>query len=204
MSKQTNKRKSQRKPDLKEMFCTAESYQVAARTLGGMIQKPGGKVYAAPYCVLAAFALEVYLKCLIELEEKEDHEDLHDLSKLFLKLGATSQDRIRDLYAPHLVFGQKMLDHFSKEAGAPGRTASLELFLKFSSKAFIELRYYYELTLKKGYGWMGTEISDCVRQVILERQPDWKDALTRFIPRLTPISADYPPGTLPTATPRVN
>jgi len=58
----------------------------------------------------------------------------------------------------------------------------LELFLERSSKAFIELRYDYELPLKKGYGWMGMEISDCVRHVILELKPDWKDALTRYTP----------------------
>jgi hypothetical protein len=38
-------------PDLKEMFCVAESYQVAARTLGELTMNPGGKVYAAPHTV---------------------------------------------------------------------------------------------------------------------------------------------------------
>jgi hypothetical protein len=70
-------------------------------------------------------------------------------------------------------------------------------------KAFIELRYYYELPLKKGYGWTGMEISDCVRHVILELKQDWKDALTKFTPRVIPLSAEHPPGTLPTATPWV-
>jgi hypothetical protein len=79
----------------------------------------------------------------------------------------------------------------------------LELFLERSSKAFIELRYDYELPLKKGYGWMGMEISDCVRHVILKLKPDWKDALTKYTPRVIPLPAEYPPGTLSTAMPRV-
>ena len=82
-----------------------------------------------------------------------------------------------------------MLDHFHQHAGGSKETASLELFLERSSKAFIELRYYYELPLKKGYGCTGIEISDCVRHVILELKPDWKDALTKFTPRVIPLSA---------------
>lgn len=62
---------------------------------------------------------------------------------------------------------------------------------------------YYELPLKKGYGWIGMEISDCVRHVILELKPDWKDALTKYTPRVIPLPAEYPPGTSSTAMPRV-
>jgi hypothetical protein len=111
--------------------------------------------------IIGAFALEVYLKCLILLDGAE-HEDLHDLYKLFSKLKTPSQDKVRALYAPHFKFGQKVLDHFHQHAGGSKETASLELFLERSSKAFIELRYYYELPLKKGYGWTGMEISDCI------------------------------------------
>jgi hypothetical protein len=96
------------------------------------------------------------------LLEGAEHEDLHDLYKLFSKLKTPSQDKVRALYAPHLKFGQKVLDHFHQHAGGSKETASLELFLERSCKAFIELRYYYELPLKKGYGWTGMEISDCV------------------------------------------
>jgi hypothetical protein len=119
----------------------------------------------------ASFALELYLKCLLSLEQGQMPHG-HDLHELFHALSDTTQSELtRDhrkflCSQPELVVRARML----------GLPTDLEELLKLGKNAFIDFRYAHE-RISPGTDFALNGLTYCVRQRILKLQPSWGSAL---------------------------
>jgi hypothetical protein len=82
-----------------------------------MAEAPHMQEVLLPSVVCAAFALELYFKCL-RIMDKGAYSDEHNLRALFDQLGAPTQQRIRELFVPYLLAAQKADDGIS-DASVP-------------------------------------------------------------------------------------
>jgi HEPN domain-containing protein len=123
-----------------------------------------------PMVICASFSLELYLKCLIQIESGTSEKG-HDLEKLFFKLSPESQKMIRTSYEPHKAREDAM---FAAIVGVPVPRTDFDFVLHASAKAFEHFRYAFEGIVESGEGWMASPICECARERILELQPDWK------------------------------
>lgn len=159
--------------DIKEMFRSAEVYGMGAQTINVQMRAGPSPHLILPYILCAALSLEISLKCLIMVEGRS-YKGIHELSKLFEAISEESQAKVKSLYEPFVAHHQMIFDHIHGQSeGAP--IATFDRILRASSRAFTNLRYPYEKLTKGGEGWLATEITDCVRQVILDLKPEWKN-----------------------------
>jgi hypothetical protein len=116
-----------------------------------------------PLSVCSAFALELYLKCLIVIEGQAAPRT-HDLAALFAQLSADAQADIKRRYNEY-------------RAGLPDGfpiNHDIEDALKKSARAFEKLRYVYEGRLNEGDGWACHQVMVAVRDRIDSLHPGWK------------------------------
>jgi hypothetical protein len=138
-----------------------------------------------PYSVLpsavtmiAAFSLELYLKCLHVMDHASSPEQTHNLKYLFEALSGTTKRKIEKYFDP--TAGQAALDDIRKKL--PPNAVIWHLPLKFdlsfaifaSSKAFEYVRYAYERPAYVTEQWCGGPIIDAIRKLIAEQNPTWK------------------------------
>mgnify|MGYP003576109629 CR=1 FL=1 len=149
-------------------FYQAEAFRKigTSKTLGEAFEANLNVINVAEVCV--AFALEVYLKILIGLQFGNPPRT-HSLVELFACLNQPTQDRVRKHFAaiprrPEVVAALTA-------AGAP---SDFDGMLAVSDDAFVRARYSYEnATRASNKGWLGTEIMEAVRQIILDAHPVW-------------------------------
>src|SRR5262249_11092561 len=90
------------KHDPANIFIVADQFRHASKilhlTLSGEMTIEGQRVpfdVQVPMVTYSAFALELYLKCLIAMETRTKPPGIHDLDKLFKKLNSDTQVKIR-------------------------------------------------------------------------------------------------------------
>jgi HEPN domain-containing protein len=129
-----------------------------------------------PNTVVAAFALELYLKCLHVIRERPIPHT-HDLKALFDRLHADDRQAIQRCSEPGL---SKALKRIAAAAAAdnpnnPPPPSNFHEALQLSALAFIRFRYEFQDhggTDWIRHGWYGAEIVKCARHRILEIRPD--------------------------------
>ena len=146
--------------DPQGVFKTAEVF----RTSSFILANHGLPTCMFPMVMCASFSLELYLKCLI-LIEGNTYGKLHDLNKLFLKTKVDSQKKIRANYEPLKARKDAM---FSAMKGVPTPRTDFDFVLSASAKAFENFRYAFEGNVPDQTGWLASEISECVRERIVE------------------------------------
>jgi hypothetical protein len=127
-----------------------------------------------PTVTCRAFALELYFKCLIAMDQK-DNPTRHALSDLFENLHPGRQSEVRshfDEYADE-VKQRIAAEHAAGNEELP--VVDFDFVLARSSNAFVRARYIFEAGLREGEGWMADPIILCARRVILDAHSDWTD-----------------------------
>lgn len=149
-------------------FYQAEAFRWAARqpAMGEAFERNKNVVNVSQMCL--AFALELYLKILIGLQFGNPPRT-HSLVDLFGCLNQPTQDRVRLRF--QAVPRRPEMVAMLSAAGAP---SDFDGMLAVSDDAFVRARYAYEyVNTPQDKGWMGNEIMEAVRQVILEAHPIW-------------------------------
>lgn len=122
-----------------------------------------------PYTVNAAFALELYLKCLVALERAPNHiPKQHDLFKLFEMLNPETQASLVNDFRMEVA---KDPNKASALAEHLGFTDDLWHELGSSKDAFVLFRYAFE---GKPARFTVGELIPCLRNYIVKLKPDWK------------------------------
>jgi hypothetical protein len=121
--------------------------------------------------VLCAFAIELYLKCLLCIETGKVTKE-HDLKGLFLRLDSSTRKRLEDLWDESLRRPDKQrgLDCIRGLPEGEQLQTDLLYVLGIGSHAFEELRYLYETKRSK---FLLHDFPDMLHRVILEKFPDW-------------------------------
>src|SRR5262249_46370125 len=139
----------------------------------------GWRIAPNPPIVCAAFALELYLKCLIAMEpgKKNRAPKCHNLHTLFHLLDAETQSQIRARFKPYESEQEELA---SRAYAAQGMARSLgtifDFILNASQDAFEKYRYIHEKGLEANQGWGADRIMQAARRVILDRHPEWAGA----------------------------
>ena len=129
---------------------------------------------AHPAMMLSVFASELYLKCLLSMENGKV-PNTHNLKALFKYLQPATRKRLEELWdqsvrQPHR---QVVLNHIRTLPEGQNLRLDLTYALDIGANSFIELRYLYETN--RTYFLLG-DFPDMLRTVILERQPSWARA----------------------------
>jgi hypothetical protein len=156
--------------DPERLFKTAEVFRASSLILGNLMNQ-GMPQYMFPMVMCSAFSLELHLKCLILIERSASARG-HDLEQLFSKITMASQTMIRRCYEKQRA---KAAARFAAVKGVPQPKTDFDFVLHVSAKAFEKFRYAYEGIAESPVGWMAAPICDCVRERILELQPDWEN-----------------------------
>jgi len=119
-----------------------------------------------PSIINAVFAVELYLKCLLVIDNRPRPQK-HELSMLFDNLLDDRKKSVEELY---LETAKKSPGEYSLPPLAHGDYA-IRHWLKDNENVFIEMRYVYELASCRG----GNPFAplNALRGVILRIKPDW-------------------------------
>lgn len=134
-----------------------------------------GSDLLAALVVNSAFAVEVYLKCVLLVEGKAAPRE-HSLKKLFADLDRTHQSRIKKLFDESV--GR---NRYAKriQAADPAFTYRLGAVLNATSDAFEEWRYLYEVRPKTRIFYGLAELKEAIERLIIELKPEWWRQLLR-------------------------
>jgi hypothetical protein len=164
------------------IFKQAEDFEHAAdvlrldwegRALRYHLHLPSARI---PHIVCSAFCLELFLKCLLRIENVTLPKRTHALLELFELLRRPTKRKISALFgAEHpensfKYFAASFAVNF-RNSGSRQIRPTLRTVLKQSSNAFIEWRYLFEDT--KPHTYSANHAISAVKRVILEIHPEW-------------------------------
>jgi len=127
------------------MFMRAEAFHNAHVDLSSHNRDPSEimKRFAVPI-ILAAFSIELYLKCLVVLDKGAIPPKLHELDKLFDDLETGTQSEIEFLWAGHSA-ARNDADLTAYEARTGQQLPrDLHELLKLGGRSFERMLYAYE------------------------------------------------------------
>jgi hypothetical protein len=162
------------------VFQQAEKFRLSAITLiqtGLQAANQGNLMHFAqtsvPTVVLEAFAFELYLKCLLNLQNPERTVEGHNLEWLFNQLAKPTREAIRREYDQPSKSAKRNRE---ARAAQPGHAPDFDQDLHLSKDAFVLFRYLYEGgdgQALENANYIASEIMEAVRAVILQRKKDW-------------------------------
>ena len=120
-----------------------------------------------------AFALELYLKCLIAIETNAKPPRGHNHKDLFNALTKRSQQRAESYYNEHMRCDPGTpgwIAEYRQQGMDPNDFLNLRVALSKAVGAFEMYRYAYERNLTS---YMLGPLEPVVRQIILEQKPEW-------------------------------
>jgi hypothetical protein len=125
----------------------------------------------APATMIAGYALELALKCLLTVDRIEfDWE--HNCEFLFGLLPQSRQAEVEKLYDEE-ISRDRMYD--SVRQNNPGIDLSIRAALKQSAHTFKVYRYLYETEPGSRKGFSGGAIYLAIRKLLLSLHPEWID-----------------------------
>ena len=127
---------------------------------------PNAGFMASPSMVLSAFAIELFLKCLLLLEGKEV-DRTHTLNALYQKLSHNRKRRIDEVWEKE---ARPKVDMLNRQFGF-AHPSDLPNALVTCAKAFEHMRYGYEDPDRQVF-YLG-ELPTILRRTILDIRPDW-------------------------------
>ena len=163
--------KQKGKPDSKLAFVSAETFLEVIKVLAAAIQSGNTRILTLALATNAAFSLEMYLKCLLLLEEgRAPHE--HDIHRLFHALSQSTQSELIEAHKNFVSSNPSFVEQ-ARQTESP---TDLENLLKLGRNAFTDFRYAHE-RIPSETVWGLNGLTKCVRERILELQPSWNSAL---------------------------
>lgn len=155
----------------KDIFDEAETFMIAYRAImnssvkQSILSKDMGKSIGLTYAAYVnhAFAFELYLKCLMGIENGYFYEG-HNLLDLFQKLSQETQDKIISYHDNLTISRHKKYHGFGFDS--EGNFITL---LSEASNAFVDFRYLFGDKSAKNYDL--SIPSKYVKDVILEKCP---------------------------------
>jgi hypothetical protein len=162
--------KQKGKPDPKLAFLNAEAFLEVCKVLIVALQN-GRPILGLALATNAAFALEMYLKCLMLLEQGHARYG-HDLHNLFHSLSQSTQSELTREHEKFVKSDPAYMARVSKE----GLPTNLEELLRLGRNAFTDFRYAHEQIPSKT-DFALNPLTYCVRERILKLQPEWRSAL---------------------------
>jgi hypothetical protein len=188
--KKTGSRSPSRRKSIdgQSIFRLAEAFRGSAQLISQLISLGLSDHFRFPCGVNHAFAMELYLKCLITIETGFTHPT-HDLENLFNYLSSHTRKTIERYYDeiraedPLCIAFAQWLERHGEN---PEEHLRLKSALSKSAKAFEVLRYPYEGEEDHNYILGPLEIA--ARRIILELKPEWNPEVHH--PRISP---DTPP-----------
>ena len=127
------------------------------------------EVLVQPVCVVAAFTIELMLKCLIRIEGGSP-PSIHELDDLFNLLSAPTRKRLEAMWS---VYAQQRGQAF-KQVGLTIEP-ELTLALAVGRKGFELIRYWHEDPDEDCVFYLGA-LPDMLMSVALDLRPDWAKA----------------------------
>jgi hypothetical protein len=161
----------QANPDPKLAFVSAEAFLEICKVLTAAINSGNRGILSLALATNAAFSLEMYLKCLLLLEEQRAPH-LHDMHDLFHALSSSTQSELIEAHENFVSFNPS----FIEQARQTESQTDLENLLKLGRNAFTDFRYVHE-RIPSETVWGLNGLTKCVRERILELQPSWNSAL---------------------------
>jgi hypothetical protein len=175
------------KPGPTEIFFHGAAFSKAARILSDYHNEKDDPHVLAPTLVNVAFAVEMYLKCLLMMRGKSypRGRDGHNLKKLFDGLAKKDRTAIEGKYNvvvsknPRLQLMRKTI---------PTTNLGLSTLLIDSAEVFCEWRYVFEIGVKKGVLGLG-DFAAALRQHIREIDPKLSWHIMRPLNAVPGVSA---------------
>jgi hypothetical protein len=134
---------------------------------------------APPTMVLSAFAAELYLKCILTIENNQAPAQIHLLHVLYRRLSNKAKRRVEELWDADC---RPKLTPLTKSLGLPN---DLPNALFICSAAFEKLRYAYESTFNEVTYYIG-DFPWILARYIGEIKPDWMGPEPPPIPAISP------------------
>jgi hypothetical protein len=163
----------------KDIFNSADNFDLAAKVLESYNKNlfnsaSVGEEIRIPFIpgvVLSAFALELYLKCILAIEGNE--EKGHNHSKLFSQISQKAQDDIKSAYKIQRQSQNAINDEQDLREYIPEQEFDFDSVLRDCGDAFTSFRYVYESfgndeRLKK-LKWLSDRIITVVRQYLIDK-----------------------------------
>lgn len=169
----TRKKKLPLDPNLAmRLYGSGETFLTAAGFLQLQSKKTPYEHLMLPGATFAAFAFELFLKCLLAIEGRSVGG--HDLYDLFAALSPDSQRDIRARYESLMETPEVKTDNAAKKQflesinQANLYTTDFDLLLRLSKDAFVQLRYIHEG--KEGTYWAASYILQATKERIMDLQ----------------------------------
>jgi hypothetical protein len=166
----------------RQIFLQAEQFHNARNLLGRFVTHYDRPV-SFPSLVCSAFALELYLKCLIAINGN-GIPTTHNLRTLFKRLTMGCQENIRSYFATKTPEMTKYFAEVNRQAGYPimPLTPDFDAQLRASADAFQNMRYVYERreATDQPRGYFAYFIEDGARHTILQIRPEWEGRRSTF------------------------
>jgi hypothetical protein len=156
------------KIDPHRLFVNAGNFQ---HTIDALVNLTGDVRFGQPIVVLTAFASELFMKCLIVLEQKP-YPIGHNLKSLFSKLGVQTRTKIENEWNSQIV--PKRSSQISAIESEIGRKLPIDLptLLGKGGNAFVDVRYAHE---KQPTGdFLLQDLLNVLKETILEKKPAWR------------------------------
>ena len=128
----------------------------------------GDMSLAVTYPTLAAFSLELYLKCLLYVQGAPGVPHVHNLKELFRNLNSKTKAELRKEHDK--LAGKDPTFNLVKKRF--GNSFDLDTLLEEGQDAFDVFRYCHE-GIKEGSGFSLNIFSWCVRKRLLKSHPEW-------------------------------
>jgi hypothetical protein len=165
--------------DARQIFMQAEQFHNACRLLGRFAARFNRNV-SIPSMICSAFALELYLKCLIILAgRKAPH--IHNRENLFKLVDSDNQEKIRKFFKTQEADMSNFFNEANRQTGDEMMPShpDFDKQLKASADAFQLFRHLHEPLRKKDNhptGYFAYPIEEGARHAILLAHPEWEDA----------------------------
>jgi hypothetical protein len=154
----------------RDAFRTAEAFLEASEVLHADGKAGNDRLLVIVFATLAAFQLEMYLKCLLLVEEGL-HREGHDVLKLFQSLSVKTQAELTQAHETYIADCPEFLALLKSR----NLSADVLSLLDRARDAFRDFRYAHEG--KGGSTWALTSLVMSIRSRILRAHPEWNDIL---------------------------
>jgi hypothetical protein len=128
---------------------------------------PKAAFMASPSMVMSAFAIELFLKCLLVLEGKE-YGRIHSLDVLYQKLSPKQKRRIEEVWDRE---ARPKVEKLNQQFGLG--PSDLPNALVTCGRTFEHMRYGYEDPDRQAF-YLG-ELPTILWRIILDIHPEWVD-----------------------------
>jgi hypothetical protein len=154
------------------IFSSAKSFHQAQNVLLEEAFKRGNTwAIVVPAVVNGSFALELYFKCLIAIDQGFHERSEHNFKKLFAMFSAETSTKVREAFD---AARKSPLEEMAEQSPEFAKyDHSLEGVLDASQDAFVKLRYIFEGRFKHGEGFRASRLINALLTVIEQLKPEW-------------------------------